>query len=435
MDLQAIQDYIAAHNIHTVEIGFADVAGVLRGKRIPARHFLKIAGTGSALAKAAFAWDIQCGVFPGIDLASFDNGYPDMVARPILSTFRHIPWRSGTAFVLADLYDYSAAGEEVDIAPRHVLKKVVERANRLGYRPRVGSELEFYLLDSQFKPLFEGIQCYSLYKGSTLEFVLEDIRVGLEQFGIELEALHMEYGPAQVEIIPEYTDALEMADNTVILKNAVREIARKHGLYATFMPKPWAEESGNGFHLHQSLWDLDGKANLFHQDETLARHYLAGLLETASQFMALASPSINSYKRFIDYSFAPVNVTWDHDNRTVATRALLGLGSGSRLEHRTGSADANPYLITASNIAAGLHGIDQQLQPPGQIAANAYETQAERLPHTLERALDRLEESSVAREYLGNKFIDLFLIHGRHEVSLFEKAVTDWERSRYLEMS
>jgi glutamine synthetase len=433
MPLNEAKEYLEKNQIHTVEIGFGDVNGVLRGKRIPVRHFLKIAETGSALAKAAFAWDIQCGVFPGLELASFDNGYPDMIARPILSTLRKIPWREGSAFVLADIYDEH--GHIVEVTPRRVLSNVIKKANDLGYRPLVGSELEFYLLDQERRPLFNGIQCYSLYKGATLEYVLEEIRTGLEDYGIPLEALHIEYGPAQIEIIPEYDDALTMADNTLIIKNAVREIAYKHGVYASFMAKPWEGESGCGYHVHQSLWDPERKENLFGKDETLARHYLAGLLTTARELMVLGSPSINSYKRFTDYSFAPVNVTWDYDNRTVATRSLLGLEKESRIEHRTGSADANPYTIIAANIAAGLHGLEHQLEPPEQIRADAYTVDATPLPTNLGHALDLLEASTVAKQYLGENFVKMFLTIGRHEVSLFEKAVTDWERERYWEMS
>jgi glutamine synthetase len=433
LSLDSIKQWIEENQIHTVEVGFGDINGVLRGKRLPARYFLKAVESGSALAKAVLAWDIQCGVFPGIEVASFDNGYPDVVMKPVLSSLKKIPWRPGSAFVLADLYDEH--GYIIDLAPRQVLKKILERANRLGYRPLVGSELEFYLLDGEKRPLFNGIQCYSLYKGADLEYVIEEIRNGIEAYGIELEATHIEYGPAQVEIIPEYDDALVMADKTLIIKNAVREIARKHGLYATFMAKPWAEESGNGYHVHQSLWDNDLKTNYFESDETITRNYLAGLISTAGEFMALASPSINSYKRFKDHSFAPINITWGYDNRTVAVRSLLGQGKSSRFEHRTGSADANPYLIIAASIAAGLHGIENKLVPPEITAENAYLKDAQLLPKNLHEALKLLAQSRAAKEYFGEDFIKLFLTIGRHEVALYEGIVTEWERERYLEMS
>jgi glutamine synthetase len=432
MDLEQVRKYISENNIHTVEVGLADINGVLRGKRLPARHFLKIAETGTAMAKAPFVWDIQCGVYDDTEVANTDNGFPDMAARPDLSTFRQIPWRPGSAFVFGDVYDEQ--GHPLEVSPRKVLQRVIERAASHGFRPLVGSELEFYLLDAGRQPLFKGIQCYSLYKGAELEYVVEEMRTGLENFGIELEAFHIEYGPAQIEVIPEYCDALRMADNTVLIKNGIKEIARKHGLYATFMAKPWAEESGNGYHVHQSLWSPDLKSNLFSTDSQLAEKYLAGLVRTSQEFMAFGSPSINSYKRFRENSFAPTRVTWGRDNRTVSTRSL-GVGGASRFEHRTGSADANPYIIIAANIAAGLYGIENNLTPPEVTRENAYLADAQRLPGTLRQALSYLEEGTVAREYLGEQFVRQFLTLGRHEVELYDLAVTDWEHNRYLEMA
>jgi len=432
MELDEIKKYIAKYNIHTVEVGLADINGVLRGKRLPARHFLKIADTGTAMAKAPFVWDIQCGVYDDTDLANPANGFPDMAVKPDLSTFRKIPWREGSAFVFADVFGED--GNALAASPREVLKKVLKRATNLGVRPLIGSELEFYLLNGDKQPMFQGIQCYSLYKGAELEFVIGEMRTGLENFGIELEAFHIEYGPAQIEVIPEYCDALKMADNTVLIKNAIKEIARKHGLYATFMAKPWAEESGNGYHVHQSLWDLDLKDNLFSIDSELAQNYLAGLVHTSQEFMAFGSPSINSYKRFRENSFAPTKVTWGRDNRMVSTRSL-GAGKAYRFEHRIGSADANPYIIIAASIAAGLYGIEHKLLPPDITDENAYLANAKQLPGTLRQSLNYLAESEIAKEYLGEPFVRLFLTLGRHEVELYDIAVTDWERDRYLEMA
>jgi len=433
MEANEIKDFLQENAIHTVELGFADMQGVLRGKRVPARHFLKILEEGFALCKACFVWDIQCGIFPGVDLASFDNGFFDIEAKPLLDTLTKVPWREGSAFALSEVYDEH--GGIVEAAPREVLKRVLKKAGDLGYRPLIGAELEFYLLDSQNKPLYDGIQCYSLFKGSELEFVLQEIRLSLEQIGIYVEASNTEYGPAQVEINLEYGDALTIADNAIIFKNAVKEIARKHGLRATFMAKPWAGESASGFHVHQSLWDLERKGNLFATDDHLAQQYLAGILHNTRDLTALGSPSVNSYKRFRDHSFAPVNVTWGHDNRTVATRTLLGHGNASRIENRAGAADANPYLIIAANVAAGLDGIINNLTPPPASNQNAYLAKAPTLPGTLDEALSLLESSKLAREYFGNQFVDTFLAIGRHEVSLFNEAVTDWERDRYLEMA
>ena len=432
MELVEIKEMVDSKVIHTVELGFVDTYGVLRGKRLPARHFLKIAETGSNFAKAPLAWDIQCGVYTDTEIANFDNGFPDMLAKPVLSTFRVVPWREGSAFVLCDLYDEH--GNELEESPRAVLKKVIGRAKALAFRPLVGAELEFYLLNANKEPLFKGIQCYSLYKGAELEYVIEEMRNGIENMGIELEAFHIEYGPAQIEVIAEYGDALDMADKTVVIKNAIKEIARKHGLYATFMAKPWAEQSGCGYHVHQSLWDVDLKDNIFNTNPELAGSYLAGLVHNTRDFMVFGSPTVNSYKRFQGNSFAPTNVTWGNDNRTVATRALLGLGKSSRFEHRTGSADANPYLIIAANLAAGLYGIENKLLKPPVTTDNAYLQETQVLPSNLKQALDYLEANQAIKEYFGEKFIKLFLTLQRHEVALYEAAVTDWERDRYLEM-
>jgi glutamine synthetase len=427
VDAAEVKKYFEDHDIDTVELGFADINGVLRGKRHTSRHFLKDVHAGTALAKAPFGWDIQCGVYDDVEFANFANGFPDMAAKPILSTLRKVPWRKGSAFALCDVLDEK--NEPLEFAPREVLKRVINRANDLGFRPLVGSELEFYLLDEKKEPLFQGVQCYSLYKGAELEHVIKEMRNGLEDFGIEIEAFHIEYGPAQIEIIPEYGDALEMADKTVLIKNAIKEIARQHGLYATFMAKPWAQESGNGYHVHQSLWDPELKNNLFNTDHVLAQNYLAGLIAHARDFMVLGSPTINSYKRFQLNSFAPTSVNWGHDNRTVAVRSLLGTGNGSRFENRSGSADANPYLIIAASLAAGIYGVENKLTP-----SKAATGDQQQLPNTLEKALNYFAASEAAIEYFGEKFVNLFLTLGRHEVDHYNAAVTDWEWNRYLEM-
>lgn len=427
MNITAIEKYIKENRIHTVEVGFADIHGILRGKRLPARHFVKIAESGTGLAKAPFAWDVQCGVYEDIELANFRNGFPDMIAKPLLHTLRKLPWREGSAFVFAELQGED--GRPIEVNPREVLKRIVKRYEELGYRPLVGAELEFYLFDSNKKPVFDGIQCYSLYRGSELEYVIQEMRNGLEDLGIALEAFHIEYGPGQIEVIPEYGDALDMADKTVLIKNAIKEIARKHGLYATFMPKPWAQESGNGFHVHQSLWDKDLKQNYFESDPDIANRYLAGLLKHARDFMVLGSPTINDYKRFQLNSFAPTNVTWAHDNRTVATRSLLGLGKGSRFEQRNGSAAANPYLIIAASLASGLDGIENKLVPPENL-----DRESVQFSRTLETALEHFENSRLAKKAFGEEFVKLFLTLGRHEVELYHNAITDWEWNRYFEM-
>lgn len=430
-DWAQLAERFAKDGVHTVEVAFVDTVGVLRGKQIPTRHFLKAEIPQFPFCNAALAWDIQCDLFPGVEFASFDNGYPDVFARPDPSTYAPLPWRPGVAFLLADVY--SEHGELVRVAPRYVLKRVLAAAQALGYQVKVGTELEFYLLDADGKPALDGIQCYSLDHAARLAPVLDQVRLALESIGIEVEASGTEYGPAQVEINLAYGEALHIADATFLFKKAVKEIARQHGLIATFMAKPWTGESGSSFHLHQSLWAPDRGTNLFSQDRALALRYASGLVAHARELTALLAPTINSYKRFVPDSFAPTCVSWDRDNRTVATRMLLHGGSGARIEYRSGGADANPYLVVAANIAAGLEGIKHNPPLPEPTLGNAYATPSQKLPSTLSEALDLLESSEVARNAFGQEFVDLFVSVGRHDVTVNQAVVTDWERGRYLE--
>lgn len=259
------------------------------------------------------------------------------------------------------------------------------------------------------------------------------MRNGLEEFGIELEAFHIEYGPAQIEVIPEYKDALEMADKTVLIKNAIKEIARKHNLYATFMAKPWELESGSGYHVHQSLWDLELKTNIFYDNPLIAKYYLSGLIKHTRDFMVLGSPSINSYKRFQLNSFAPISANWAEDNRTVGIRSLLEFENGSRFEYRTGSADANPYLIIAASLAAGIYGIENKLLLVDELDVNNLGDEYQ-LPKTLEKSINYFSNSEFAKELFGDEFVKLFSTLGKHEVELYNSAVTDWEWERYFDM-
>jgi len=426
------ESFLTENGIHTVIVSFPDQSGVARGKRIPTAHFLRTIEHGIPFCKAALGWDIACDIFPGIPWASFDNGYPDFVARADVSTLRLAPWHQGTAWVFADLF--TEHGEVVEAAPRRVLKQVLASAAEAGYIAKVGAELEFYLTDTDGKPVYDGIQCYSVEFGSVVEEVLGDIRAALLIAGVDVEAAGTEYGPAQIEINLAYDEALKVADDALFFKTAVREIAKKHGLRASFMAKPWAEESGNSFHLHQSLWSLDEETNLFADGSELAHQYLAGLLAHTRELQLLSAPNVNSYKRYREQSFAPVNVSWGVDNRTTSARALFAHGSASRIEHRNGGADANPYLLIAANVASGLAGIADGLTPPEPIAADAAEIDAPLIPRTLKAAVALFDASEFARTAFGPTFVDAYSVIANHEVAIWENAVTDWERDRYFDL-
>jgi glutamine synthetase len=431
-ELEQTKKYIQDHQIHSVEIGFGDVRGAMIGKRLPSRFLLEHLTDGTGLCRAPLTWDVQSEYFSTSPFAGFAYGGSDMILKPDYSTLREIPWRKGTAFVLADLD--TDKGERIQVAPRQVLQNVLSRLEKTGYVSKVGSEIEFYLLDNNKQPLFGGKETYSIGKISQYSDIVDQLQRNLETFQIPVEAIHTEYGPGQMEVILEYSDALTNADNSIIARNTIKETARKNGLYATFMARVWDKESGSGYHLHQSLWTKDGK-NAFAEDKTILEQYSAGLLASTRELMALCCPTVNSYKRLTDMSFAPTRVGIGYDNRTVSTR-LLGQGNGTRLEQRTGAADANAYFLIAASIAGGLYGLEQKLPAPKITEGNGYfnETLPE-IPRTLKDAAVLFDKSEKAVEYFGKEFVDIFseLIH--FDVSVHNTTVSDWERERYLENS
>jgi glutamine synthetase len=438
MDIDAVKEVCREKGIHTVECCFPDAQGVPRGKRIPVEQFVERAYQGFDIANAALVWDRKCDVLQDIDYANFSTGYPDMKAVADLSTFRPVPWRPGAASVICDCYEED--GTEVKVSTRHVLKRIIEEARAMGFEPIVGSELEFYVTDASTTPLYGEIDCYSLSRGAQLEPLLERVRRELDEFGIPIEACNTEYGPAQVEVNIRHADALRTADNTMLFKAGTREIATQLGLRVSFMAKPYADQSGCGYHVHQSLSDPGSGENVFaaigHHDTvdgTVIGSYLAGLLEHMAPFTAFGSPTVNAYKRVRGYTFAPVNVSWGIDNRTVGVRAIVGHGPANRLEWRHAATDANPYVLIAACVAAGLDGVRQGMKPPPMIEGDAYaRDDLCRLPETLQAALATLQPNQFARQVF-DKFLPVFIALGRHELELWHSAVTDWERARYFD--
>jgi len=431
-DLELAKNYINEHEIESVEIGFADINGAIIGKRLPARYLLTHLTAGTGVCRAPLTWDIQSEYFSTSRFAGFEYGASDMILKPDYSTLREIPWRKGTAIVLADLE--IDTGEIIQVAPRQILKNVLDRLEKTGYTAKVGSEIEFYLLDENKKPLFGGKETYSISKIGQHSEIVDQIFRNIEALNIPVEAIHSEYGPGQMEIILEFSDALTNADNTIIARNAIKEIARKNGLYASFMARLWDEHSGSGYHLHQSLWTKDGK-NAFAEDKAVLDQYTSGLLAGTNEFMALVCPTVNSYKRLTDMSFAPTKVGVGYDNRTASTR-LVGRGNATRLEQRTGAADANAYFLIAASIASGLYGLEQKLPAPTLIEGNGYRNASlPDIPRTLAAAAELFDKSEKALEYFGKEFVEIFseLIH--FDINVHNTTVSDWERERYLENS
>ena len=381
----ASQDKSLPEGTQTVVIGLGDLNGLLRGKRLPASHWPHVQDTGVALSMAILAFDMTCDIWD-TPYVNFDNGYPDMHVVPAGELYP-VPWEPGTAFTFA-----TAVGMDhkpVPIDPRNVLARVTGKAKSMGYEVRVGTELEFYLLDREtLKPRDKGIQVYGLARAAELEHVIGPIRNQLVEVGIPIEQSNPEYAPGQVEVNIRYDEALLAADRVVCFRGLVKELALKHDYLATFMSKPILEESGNGFHVHHSIWQ--DERNLMADSGSLSKlglHYLAGMQKYMCEMAMVSAATPNAYRRRQPFTFCPINNTWGDDNRTVGLRVIGGADNAVRVEKRDGSADVNPYLLLAMEIAAGLKGIEEQLQPTPKTVGNGYEVEDhEMLPADLPTA-------------------------------------------------
>ena len=435
-DTDRVRALIEEHGIHTVECMFADTWGIPRGKRLPAKQFLK--SPGFAIANVAYTWDMHSFIFP-TGFVNEAHGYPDMHAVADLSTFRVAGWREGTAFCICDTVDLETH-EPVALDGRQILRRAVERVRGHGYEPTAATELEFHLCTNDWQPFYTGVHCYSMVKGAEVENVVGDIRRVLAASGIEVEACNVEYGPAQVEVNLAYGPAIEVVDNTMLFKYVVKQIAQQHGLRATFMPKPYMGEAGNGMHIHLSLAQ-DGK-NAFDVHDAdppvhsaLMRKALAGLVAHHLELLAVMAPTVNAYKRVEDYSFAPTQVSWGLDHRLVGVRCVVEHGPATRLEARWASADANPYLVVAGCLGAATDGLERELELPPMVTGDPHaDAELVRLPATLEAALPHFAESELARQIYGDVFVDTFVTMLEHEIGLFNRQVTDWENARYREV-
>ena len=438
----AERDRVAAlceeHGVHTVECVIVDSWGMPRGKRLPVKQFLR--GSGYAIASVVYSWDPTCFIFD-TPWVSVDGGVPDMHAIPDLSSFRIAGWTEGVAIVMCDTVTVDGH-EPIAMDARNMLKKQLARAEAMGYGVDAASELECHFFTPDWKPIYDDINCYSIYRGWEMEPFMLDIRESLRKTGIEVEACNVEYGPGQTEINVRYGPMLKMADDTVYFKYIVRLCAKRHGLNVTFMAKPFISEAGNGMHIHQSL-TKDGKNAFAVQDEdtvlgnALMRKYLTGLLAHHKELQLIMTPTISGYKRLQDYSFSPTQVTWGLDHRLVGVRCIVGAGAGNRLEARWAAADANPYLVFAGVLAAGLDGIESDYELMPQTTGDPHaEEQWERLPTSIVGAIDNFD-SAFTREVFGDIFVDNFLFMQRREYDEFmanaEQGddVSEWELNRY----
>jgi glutamine synthetase len=441
LGVEELAALVVSGEIDTVIVAFTDMQGRLMGKRLHAEFFIEdnVAEHGVEGCNYLLALEMEMDPIPGYQIASWEQGYGDFGLKPDVATLRRIPWLEGTALVLADVVWHD--GSPVRPSPRQVLKQQMERAAERGLTPMFGSELEFFLLKETYEqahaqhyrdltPSVPYILDYHILATTFDEPLMRQIRNGMQGAGIKVETSKGEAWPGQQEINFRFADAVTMADNHAIYKNGAKEIAHLNGCSITFMAKPDHTWIGNSCHIHSSLWQ-EGE-NAFAGESDLFKQYLAGHIACSRELAVFLAPTINSYKRYAAGSWAPTTLAWGHDNRTCGFR-IVGHGGSLRTETRIPGGDVNPYLAFAALIAAGLHGIESELELPPPLEGNAYESDAERFPHSLREAIEALEEGTMARSALGDDVVDHYLNYARTEQRLFDEVVTCYERERLFE--
>ena len=460
MNLTEIKGLIEEGKIDSIKLGVPDIDGVYRGKRVTAAYFIDSIPDGFAQSDVLFGWDIAEHIVPGLKASNVDSGFGDFVMVPDVATFALVPWEERVASCVCDLW--TEHGEPVTVSPRYVLNNLIKRARASGFEPMAASELEMrFFREDQVSvrekdygpnliPLNPGTNCYVISHATTDDHLIGKIVRLMRQYGVEIEGYNREHGPGMYEINMRYCDALGAADRTLLFKSGIKEICLQNGYLASFMAKWNDQEDGSSGHSHMSLWDVNRERNLFWDESaeghmsSIMRQFLAGVLLKMPEFMALYAPTINSYKRYIEGTWTPLNTAWGLDNRTCAVRIINSSKRAIRLENRVPGSDANFYLVFAGILASGLYGIEQQLELPPRLDGNAYNPtnlaqavvrgEVHHLARNLTTATDLFERSTVAREYLGADFVEQFVTTRRWEISEYEKAVTNWERRRYLEL-
>jgi len=452
LTLETLPHQIQSGDIHTVLVAFPDLQGRPVGKRVTGSFFLDhVIDHGIEVCDYLLATDVDMEPLPGYQFTNWDSGYGDLHAVIDPQTVRSIPWLSGNALVLCDLF--TMEGEPVEVSPRRILQRQLDRAAEHGLEVKCATELEFYLFLDTFaeaaakhwqgvSPHADTIEDYQLLQTSRVEYIIGEIRNQMTGAGIPVESSKGEAGTGQHEINIAYGGALEVADRHLVFKNGVKEIASQHGRAATFMAKWSMEHAGSSCHIHTSLWDPSSGAPLMAPTggdtslsgfSVIGQQFLAGQLHSAGQLAWCFAPYVNSYRRYVPGSWAPTATVWGEDNRTCGFRAV-GAGSGRRIECRAPGADVNPYIALAASIAGGLWGIEHELELEPAFEGNAYNSdEVPRLPSTLAEAIDGLAASEVADEAFGPAVHHHLLNTARQEWAKANSAVTDWELARNFE--
>jgi glutamine synthetase len=440
MTVDELKKAVADGTVDTVLLAIADMEGRLQGKRLTATHFLnETLEHGAEGCNYLLAVDVDMETVGGYAMASWDTGYGDFQMKPDLETLRPVPWHPGTVMLMADLQWED--GREVVASPRQILRRQLARLEERGFTANAGTELEFMVYldtyEEAWKKGFRDLEPanlynidYSLLGSARVEPLIRRIRNEMAAAGLTVENSKGECNLGQHEINFRYDEALRTADDHAIYKNGAKEIAAQEGQSITFMAK-FNEREGNSCHIHCSLAG-DGGANAFAADQALFESFIAGQIACMKELTLWYAPHVNSYKRFAAGSFAPTAIAWGRDNRTCSLR-VVGHGEALRVENRLPGADVNPYLALSAMIAAGLHGVERELELEPAFEGNAYESDKPRVPHNIYDARDAFAASGMVRDAFGAEVVDHYLNRAQVEIDAFEAAVTDWERFRGFE--
>jgi glutamine synthetase len=436
-----------------VKVAVSDIDGVLRGKYLHKDKFFGVAEAypegGFGFCDVVLGWDMLDACYDNTSVTGWQHGFPDALARLDLDTYRHVPWDDGVPFFLGEFVN--ADGSAHAVCPRQTLRRVLKRAETMGFSIMAGMEFEWFnFLETPQswaakkgvnpEPLTPGMFGYSLLRMNRNREFFKAIMDEMLAFGIPIEGLHTETGPGVLEVAIGFSEALAQADRAILFKTGVKEIGARFGIMPSFMAKPHQGLPGCSGHIHQSL--SDGKNNLFHDAghprrmSPLFESYVAGQVACMMDFGPMIWPTINSYKRLVDGFWAPVKPSWGMDNRTASFRVIAGSPKATRLETRCPGADVNPYLAMAAVIAAGLDGVEKglKLTTPPVTGSNGGAGQIARAPRTLMETTRVFRESAIARDWLGDAFVDHYAATRDWEWRQWLDAVTDWELKRYFEI-
>ena len=441
--LEELRGMVAQGEIETVVAGFTDHYGRLMGKRFDAEMFVEeIASGGGHACDYLLTVDMEMEPVPGYKFANWELGYGDFHLVPDLNTLRLAAWLEKSAFVVCDVKS-EKTHDYVPVAPRSILRRQVDAAKKQGYAGFAATELEHYLFQTSYRDAAKldyrnlesagwYLEDYHILQGTRTESFHAAARRHLKASGVPVETSKGEWGRGQHELNIRYAEALDMADRHVVFKQCLKEVAEAAGMSVTFMAKIASDSAGSSCHIHFSLW-RDGKNAFGKKGSDTFRWFLGGWIAHVPDVMVFYAPTINSYKRYVDASWAPTRLAWSNDNRTAGFR-VVGEGPGLRIECRIPGADCNPYLALAASLASGMDGIANKIEPPECFVGDIYAAKnLPRVPYTLSEATAKFEASAFAKRAFGEDVVEHYAHFYKTEAAAYDKAVTDWERKRYFE--